>query len=55
MVFHLSLRLSTELYIMDLHLILSDIEPWTFEQHPGEAVIIPAGCPYQVRKLKVVH
>ncbi|XP_021902247.1 lysine-specific demethylase JMJ25 isoform X3 [Carica papaya] len=29
-----------------------EIEPWTFEQHVGEAVIIPAGCPYQIRKLK---
>ncbi|XP_047319218.1 lysine-specific demethylase JMJ25-like [Impatiens glandulifera] len=29
-----------------------NIEPWTFEQHVGEAVIIPAGCPYQIRKLK---
>ncbi|KAL2467233.1 Transcription factor jumonji (jmjC) domain-containing protein [Abeliophyllum distichum] len=29
-----------------------DIQPWTFEQHPGEAVIIPAGCPYQIKKLK---
>lgn len=29
-----------------------NIEPWTFEQHLGEAVIIPAGCPYQIRKLK---
>ncbi|XP_009111406.2 lysine-specific demethylase JMJ25 [Brassica rapa] len=26
-----------------------DIEPWTFEQHLGEAVFIAAGCPYQVR------
>ncbi|ESQ37770.1 hypothetical protein EUTSA_v10029199mg, partial [Eutrema salsugineum] len=26
-----------------------DIEPWTFEQHLGEAVFIPAGCPYQVK------
>ncbi|KAG7553398.1 JmjC domain [Arabidopsis thaliana x Arabidopsis arenosa] len=26
-----------------------DIEPWTFEQHLGEAVFIPAGCPHQVR------
>lgn len=25
------------------------IEPWTFEQHLGEAVFIPAGCPHQVR------
>ena len=32
-----------------------DIEPWTFEQHLGEAVIIPAGCPYQIRKLKVMR
>ncbi|KAL4289496.1 hypothetical protein GQ457_14G010380 [Hibiscus cannabinus] len=29
-----------------------EIEPWTFEQHVGEAVIIPAGCPYQMRSIK---
>lgn len=29
-----------------------NIEPWTFEQKTGEAVIIPAGCPYQVKKFK---
>ncbi|XP_047946198.1 lysine-specific demethylase JMJ25 [Salvia hispanica] len=29
-----------------------DIQPWTFDQCPGEAVFIPAGCPYQVRKIK---
>eukprot|EP00249_Psilotum_nudum_P024913 c29321_g1_i5 orf=645-3752(+) len=28
------------------------IEAWTFEQHVGEAVFIPAGCPHQVRNLK---
>ncbi|KAK8479219.1 hypothetical protein V6N12_058181 [Hibiscus sabdariffa] len=28
------------------------IEPWTFVQKLGEAVLIPAGCPYQVRNLK---
>lgn len=28
------------------------IEPWTFEQYPGEAVFIPAGCPHQVRNRK---
>ncbi|KAJ8761597.1 hypothetical protein K2173_004373 [Erythroxylum novogranatense] len=28
------------------------IEPWTFEQHVGEAVVIPAGCPYQITNLK---
>ncbi|GAB2265067.1 hypothetical protein Dimus_000135 [Dionaea muscipula] len=25
------------------------VEPWSFEQHLGEAVFIPAGCPHQVR------
>ncbi|XWS15542.1 hypothetical protein CRYUN_Cryun34aG0009000 [Craigia yunnanensis] len=30
------------------------IEPWTFEQNLGEAVFIPAGCPHQVRNLKVL-
>ncbi|KAL8119573.1 lysine-specific demethylase JMJ28-like isoform X1 [Apium graveolens] len=29
-----------------------NIEPWTFEQKTGEAVIIPAGCPFQVKKYK---
>nr|POE80422.1 lysine-specific demethylase jmj25 [Quercus suber] len=29
-----------------------EIEPWTFEQRIGEAVIIPAGCPYQIRNPK---
>ncbi|XP_009352025.2 uncharacterized protein LOC103943437 [Pyrus x bretschneideri] len=29
-----------------------DVEPWTFEQHLGEAVFIPAGCPHQVRNRK---
>jgi hypothetical protein len=28
------------------------VEPWTFEQHYGEAVFIPAGCPHQVRNQK---
>ncbi|XP_065878370.1 lysine-specific demethylase JMJ25-like [Euphorbia lathyris] len=28
------------------------IEPWTFAQRLGDAVFIPAGCPYQVRNLK---
>ncbi|KAL9317032.1 hypothetical protein ACSQ67_013549 [Phaseolus vulgaris] len=30
------------------------IEPWTFIQKLGDAVFIPAGCPHQVRNLKVV-
>lgn len=28
------------------------IEPRTFEQHIGEAVFIPAGCPFQVKNLQ---
>ena len=31
----------------------TDVEPWTFEQHVGEAVFIPAGCPHQVRNRQV--
>ncbi|KAF5939496.1 hypothetical protein HYC85_023755 [Camellia sinensis] len=31
------------------------IEPWTFVQKLGDAVFIPAGCPYQVRNLKVLN
>lgn len=30
------------------------IEPWTFVQNLGDAVFIPAGCPHQVRNLKVI-
>uniref|UniRef100_A0A0E0KFB9 JmjC domain-containing protein n=1 Tax=Oryza punctata TaxID=4537 RepID=A0A0E0KFB9_ORYPU len=29
------------------------VEPWTFEQKLRDAVFIPAGCPHQVRNLKV--
>nr|AGN12868.1 putative protein binding/transcription factor/zinc ion binding protein [Leavenworthia alabamica] len=29
-----------------------DIEPWSFHQCVGEAVIVPTGCPYQNRKNK---
>ncbi|XP_024008337.1 lysine-specific demethylase JMJ25 isoform X2 [Eutrema salsugineum] len=28
------------------------VEPWTFEQRRGEAIFIPAGCPFQVRNLQ---
>ncbi|XP_070674330.1 lysine-specific demethylase JMJ26-like isoform X5 [Malus domestica] len=28
-------------------LIKFGIEPWSFEQHLGQAVFIPAGCPFQ--------
>lgn len=27
------------------------VEAWRFEQHLDEAVLIPAGCPHQVRNL----
>lgn len=33
--------------------LYSGVEPWTFEQHLGEAVFIPAGCPHQVRNRQV--
>jgi hypothetical protein len=29
------------------------VEAWTFHQRWGEAVLIPAGCPHQVRNKKV--
>ncbi|GAA0154513.1 histone modifying enzyme [Lithospermum erythrorhizon] len=29
-----------------------DVQPWSFDQNPGEAIIVPAGCPYQIKKLK---
>ncbi|KAH9603602.1 hypothetical protein KSS87_015978 [Heliosperma pusillum] len=32
-----------------ISVVVVDVEPWTFEQHLGEAVFIPAGCPHQVR------
>ncbi|XP_020867299.1 lysine-specific demethylase JMJ25 isoform X1 [Arabidopsis lyrata subsp. lyrata] len=28
------------------------VEPWTFEQHWGEAIFIPAGCPFQIKNLQ---
>ncbi|GAB4835812.1 hypothetical protein Ancab_000728 [Ancistrocladus abbreviatus] len=28
------------------------VQPWSFEQHLGQAVFIPAGCPFQVRNLQ---
>ena len=35
--------------------VSSDVEPWSFfDQCVGEAVIVPAGCPYQNRKNKVI-
>ncbi|KAL7000123.1 hypothetical protein U1Q18_001274, partial [Sarracenia purpurea var. burkii] len=37
---------------IDLEALIQGIEPWTFQQHLGEAVFIPAGCLHQVRNLK---
>ncbi|XP_052204649.1 E3 ubiquitin-protein ligase JMJ24 isoform X2 [Diospyros lotus] len=28
------------------------VEPWSFDQHLGQAIFIPAGCPFQVRNLQ---
>lgn len=28
------------------------VEPWSFEQYLGQAVFIPAGCPFQMRNLQ---
>ncbi|KAB1207650.1 Lysine-specific demethylase 3B [Morella rubra] len=28
------------------------VEPWSFEQNLGQAVFVPAGCPFQVRNLQ---
>jgi mannose-6-phosphate isomerase-like protein (cupin superfamily) len=33
--------------------MVKGVKPWTFEQKLGEVVFIPAGCPHQVRNLKV--
>ena len=33
--------------LLDLLREDTGIVPWAFEQHQGEAVIIPAGCPHQ--------
>lgn len=52
-----NLRLSGEIMLLGLNLFIFHvcigIEPWTFVQRLGDAVFIPAGCPHQVRNLKV--
>ena len=40
-------------YYFNAYSVSSDVEPWSFNQCVGEAVIVPAGCPYQNRKNKV--
>ncbi|KAJ0853462.1 putative transcription factor & chromatin remodeling &Metalloenzymes JmjC family [Helianthus annuus] len=39
-------------YRYEILVTLLGVEPWTFEQHLGEVVFIPAGCPHQVQNLK---
>ncbi|OMP03318.1 hypothetical protein COLO4_10492 [Corchorus olitorius] len=29
------------------------VVPWSFEQHFGQAIFVPAGCPFQVRNLQL--
>jgi len=29
------------------------VEPWSFEQNLGEAIFVPAGCPFQARNVQV--
>lgn len=44
-------------YLLNLQKLFNavvGIEAWTFEQKLGDAVLVPAGCPYQVRNLKVL-
>lgn len=36
-----------------MNCVVVGIEPWTFVQKVGDAVLIPVGCPHQVRNLKV--
>ncbi|XP_050139202.1 lysine-specific demethylase JMJ28-like isoform X4 [Malus sylvestris] len=35
-------------------LIKFGIEPWSFEQHLGKVVFIPAGCPFQAREKELI-
>ena len=41
-------------YIQNYICMFVGVEAWTFEQKIGEAVFIPAGCPHQVRNMKVI-
>lgn len=41
-------------FLLAVLYFLVGIEPWTFIQKLGDAVFIPAGCPHQVRNLKVI-
>lgn len=41
--------------VLAAYSVFSDVEPWSFDQCVGEAVIVPAGCPYQNRKNKVYY
>jgi prepilin signal peptidase PulO-like enzyme (type II secretory pathway) len=45
--------IKTYIILLTIQNWLVGIEPWTFVQKLGDAVFIPAGCPHQVRNLKV--
>ncbi|XP_050139206.1 uncharacterized protein LOC126615417 isoform X7 [Malus sylvestris] len=34
--------------------VSTGIEPWSFEQHLGKVVFIPAGCPFQAREKELI-
>lgn len=44
-----------KLFVILTYLVDIGVEPWTFVQKLGEAIFIPAGCPHQVRNLKVLY
>lgn len=48
----LFLDLIVEIYV-SLFIYLSGVEAWSFDQHLGVDVFIPAGCPFQMRNLQV--
>lgn len=48
----LFLDLIVKIYV-SLFIYLSGVEAWSFDQHLGVAVFIPAGCPFQMRNLQV--
>ncbi|CAI9260423.1 unnamed protein product [Lactuca saligna] len=44
--------LIVEIYV-SLFIYLSGVEAWSFDQHLGVALFIPAGCPFQMRNLQL--
>ena len=45
------------IYLSEHHLgqlaLDHNITPWTVEQHAGDMIFIPAGCPHQVRAARL--